>query len=222
MGRPLKIKISDTRDAGFNNPNGNGTPSGELSYGQVGGNFTLSSGAFPVTTTRIKIGTVAEANGYIIRQKGSTKYLVADSTGVTAGSFIVDNQYIITAIGNTNWQAIGANPGAGVGSTFSATGVGAGTGTADTIGVCVLANLADASLTANTMTITYADVGSTLVRVRKMSNKFAVPFGSVTTQPHVLVNYFNISDDTVAIGGSGDSSSPNTIDLVQIENPQFG
>ena len=72
------------------------------------------------------------------------------------------------------------------------------------------------------MTITYADVGSTLVRVRKMSNKFAVPFGNETTQPHLLVNYFNISDDTIAIGGSGDASSPNTIDLVQIENPQFG
>lgn len=222
MGRPLKIKISDTRDAGFNNPNGNGTPAGELTFGQVGGNFALSSQAFPVTTTRIKIGAVAEANGYIVRQKGSTKYLVGDSTGVTAGSFIVANQYIITAVGNTDWQALSADPNAGVGSTFTATGVGSGTGTADTIGVCVLADLADAALTANTMTITYADVGSALVRVRKMSNKFAVPFGNVTTQPHLLVNYFNIIDDGIAIGGSGDASSPKTIDLVQIENPQFG
>lgn len=216
MGRPLKIKISDTRDAGFNNPDGNGTPAGELYFGQVGGNSNLSSGEFPTTTCRVKIGTVAEADGYIIRQKGSTKYLVGDSTGVTAGSFIVDNLYIITALGNTDWQSIGAGPDAGVGSTFKATGVGAGTGTADTIGVCVLANLADAALTANTMTVTYADEGSTLVRIKRMTNKYAINFANAK----VLVNYFNVLDDTIE--KSGAEGSTTTINLVQIENPNYG
>ena len=61
MGRPLKIKISDTQDAGFNNPDGNGTPSGELYFGQVGGNSNLSSASFPTTTCRVKIGAVSEA-----------------------------------------------------------------------------------------------------------------------------------------------------------------
>ena len=56
MGRPLKIKISDTRDAGFNNPSGDptSTPANELFYGVVGGNISTSDYAFPVTTTRIR------------------------------------------------------------------------------------------------------------------------------------------------------------------------
>ena len=44
MGRPLKIKISDTQDAGFNNPSGDAatsTPAGELFYGVVGGNISV-------------------------------------------------------------------------------------------------------------------------------------------------------------------------------------
>jgi len=216
MGRPLKIKISDTQDAGFNNPNGEGTPTGELYFGQVGGNFNRSSGTFPTTTCRVKIGAVSEAEGYIVRQKGSTKYLVGDATGVTAGSFIVGNDYIITSVGNTDWQALGANPDAGINSTFNATAVGSGTGTADTIGVCVLANKADASLAANEMTVTYADVGSGLVRVKRMTNKYAINFANAK----VLVNYFNILDDTIE--KSGAEGTTTTIDLVQIENPQYG
>jgi len=222
MGRPLKIKKSATTDIGFNNPDGNGTPSGELYFGQVGGDTSLSSGDNPVTTCRVKIGTVAEADGYIIRQKGSTKYLVADTTGVSDGSLIVGNNYVITSVGNTDWVAAGANPGFGVGSEFEATTVGgAGTGTANTIGTCVLANLADAALTDDTMTVTYADPGSTLVRIKRMTNKYAINFSN----ERVLVNYFNILDDTVEKSGADKDTMTggvSTIDLVQIENPQYG
>ena len=217
MGRPLKIKKSATTDIGFNNPDGNGTPSGQLYFGQVGGDTSLSSGDNPVTTCRVKIGTVAEAEGYIIRQKGSTKYLVGDSTGVSDGSFIVGNNYIITSVGDTDWAAAGANPGFGVGSEFQATSVGgAGTGTADTIGTCVLADKADAALAANEMTVTYADEGSSLVRIKRMTNKYAINFSNAK----VLVNYFNVLDDTIE--KSGAEGSTTTINLVQIENPQYG
>ena len=56
MGRPLKIKISDTQDAGFNNPSGSptSTPANELFYGVVGGNISTSDYDFPVTTTRVR------------------------------------------------------------------------------------------------------------------------------------------------------------------------
>ena len=216
MGRPLKIKKSATTDIGFNNPDGNGTPSGQLYFGQVGGDTSLSSGDNPVTTCRVKIGTVAEADGYIIRQKGSTKYLVADTTGVSDGSFIVGNNYIITSVGNTDWAAAGANPGFGVGSEFEATSVGgAGTGTADTIGTCVLADKADASLAADEMTITYADEDSTLIRIKRMTNKYAINFSN----QRVLVNYFNVVDASIEKSGA---EGTTTIDLVQIENPQYG
>ena len=222
MGRPLKIKISDTKDAGFNNPDGNGTPSGELYFGQVGGDIALASGDNPVTSCRVKIGSVAEAEGYIIRQKGSTKYLVADTTGVSDGSFIVGNNYVITAVGNTDWAAAGANPGFGVGSEFEATSVGgSGTGTANTIGTCVLADKADAALAADEMTVTYADPGSTLVRIKRMTNKYAINFSN----ERVLVNYFNILDDTVEKSGADKDTMTggvSTIDLVQVENPIYG
>ena len=48
---------------------------------------------------------------------------------VTAGSFVIGNTYLITSLGNTNFQLIGASANQ-VGTTFIATGVGYGTGTA--------------------------------------------------------------------------------------------
>ena len=43
-------------------------------------------------------------------------------------------------------------------------------------------------------------------------------FGGVS----VLLNFFNILDDTVKIGGAGTATNPNTRDLVQIENASLG
>ena len=48
---------------------------------------------------------------------------------VTAGSFVVGRTYTITAVGNTDFQAIGASADT-IGVTFTATGAGSGTGTA--------------------------------------------------------------------------------------------
>lgn len=83
MGRPLKIKISETVDAGYNNPGddvANRTPAGELFFGVVGGNISTSSNTFPVTTTRVRPtgGSItAEGEGFILRQKGASKFLVS-------------------------------------------------------------------------------------------------------------------------------------------------
>jgi hypothetical protein len=56
---------------------------------------------------------------------------------VTAGSFVVGTLYEITALGDTNFAAIGLPAGVtpAVGVSFVATGVGAGTGTAKAVGV---------------------------------------------------------------------------------------
>ena len=48
---------------------------------------------------------------------------------ITSGSFEVGRTYTITAVGNTDFQAIGASADT-IGVTFTATGVGSGTGTA--------------------------------------------------------------------------------------------
>ena len=224
MGRPLKIRKAAATDIGFNNPGDDSSPripSGELYFGQVGGDTYRASGDNPVSSWRVKIGTVAEAEGYIIRQKGATKYLVADATGVTAGSFITGNTYIITALGNTDFTLVGGPSSAAVGTTFVATGAGAGTGTVDTIGTCGLADLADAALTADTMTITYSEPASGQIRIKRMTNRYAINFANA----RVVVNYFNILDDTVEKSGADKDTmtgAVTTIDVVQVENPIYG
>jgi len=49
---------------------------------------------------------------------------------VTAGDFIENVKYVIKTLGTTNWQAIGAPEGATVGTVFTASGLGSGTGDA--------------------------------------------------------------------------------------------
>lgn len=98
MGRPVKIKKSATVDIGFDNPTG-----GQY-YGVVGGTDTLSTYANPVVKVRVKITGESEADGYIIRQKGASKYLVSDgtNTGVCvlankADAALADGEMTITA-----------------------------------------------------------------------------------------------------------------------------
>ena len=226
MGRPLKIKISDTQDAGFNNPDGSATatPSGEGFYGVVGGNISTSDYNFPVTTTRIfpAGGSITtEGDGFIVRQKGASKYLVSrlDSTAIDPANAVVGTQIRIVAVGDTDWAAMGAGEGTiAVGKIFTvevASAAGS-SGTADECGICTLANVNDASLSSGDMTITYTAADSSAVRIKRMSNKQCIDF----SDPPVvsLTNFFNILDDTVKIGGSGSAASPATRDLVQVEN----
>ena len=155
MGRPLKIKKSSTTDIGFDNPTGGSY------YGVVGGNTSISTSSYPVTKIRVKVGSNAEADGYIIRQKGSISYLVTDGT-------------------NT--------------------------------GVCQLANLADAALTANTMTVTVRLDDSSEIRLKRMTNKWGLDFSNV----RYLLNFFDTSDDVVIKAGTYDNT---TVDLVLVDNP---
>lgn len=71
---------------------------------------------------RVKIGDNAEANGSIIRAKGSKKFYVTDGTNY---------------------------------------------------GTCTLADLANAALTANTMTVTCTKQGGATFRASRINNKFA-------------------------------------------------
>ena len=158
MGRPLKIKESTTVDVGFDNPTG-----GQY-YGVVGGDTDNSTYAHPVVKVRVKITGESEADGYIIRQKGASKYLVSDGT-------------------NT--------------------------------GVCVLANKADAALADAEMTVTVTLPDSNEVRLKRFSNKFGLDF----SDNRYLLNFFEVSNDTVE--KSGAEGTTTTIDLVQVDNPNL-
>lgn len=229
MGRPLKIKISDTQDAGFNNPGddvANRTPSGELFYGVVGGNISTSDYTFPVMTTRIRPtgGSVTtEGDGFIVKQKAASKYLVSrlDAAQIDPASAVAGCIVRVTVVGDTDWASMGAGKGTiAVGHIFTVTAAAA-SGTSGRIaecGVCTLADEADSALSTGSMTITYTDVGSSAVRLKRLSNRFGISFAGNT----VILNFFNILDDTVVVGGSGSSASPSTRDLVQVENASLG
>ena len=226
MGRPLKIKISNTQDAGFNNPGAligmTTTPANELFYGVVGGNISTSDYTFPVTTTRVfpSGGSITtEAEGFIVRQKGASKYLVSrlDATAIDPANAVVGTQIRVVAVGDTDWASMGAGEGTiAVGLIFTVEKASAAgsSGTAAECGICSLVNVNDAALSAGDMTVTFTAADSSTVRLKRFSNRHGIPF----TGDPVLLNFFRISDDTVKIGGSGSAASPATRDLVQVEN----
>ena len=96
---------------------GGGTSIGGLTSGGV--YFIMTNVANEVTLQSVLGGTQTDITS------------VGTSLSVTAGSFSVGTDYIITSAGNTNFTAIGAVDN-NVGTTFKATGVGVGTGTAGT------------------------------------------------------------------------------------------
>ena len=203
MGRPLKIKKSTTSDIGFNSfanldPTTAVIPVGMTSsefLGVVGGaNASIATSAYPV----VKI--TANVNGqqgaaYIITQKGQTKYLVSGEDSVTAGSFTVGSSYQITSLGSTNWTAIGAGVNPQVGAVFTATGVGAGTGTASDCGQCTL--IANATIASGQMNMVFnANGGSTYAT--RLTNKY-IWDGSNT---RYAVNFF-VAGTTTPVTLSG-------------------
>jgi hypothetical protein len=99
MGRPLKIKESTTIDIGFNNlgsltnPVYPATLTDSNFLGVVGGNSSVATAPYPTVQCIVNVdaGTGVE-NGFIVRQKGTIKYLVTGSTsGVTAVCQVVDD-----------------------------------------------------------------------------------------------------------------------------------
>jgi hypothetical protein len=193
MGRPLKIKKiienpptnTTGKDIGFNAFNQLTSPvlpvGGALNadqfLGVVGGAQppTVATAAFPIVKCRVFVTGFAEADGQIIRQKGSRKYLVADITSRTA--LVAGQAYRITVVGDTNWAAYGVQGTPTVGQIFTATVVLAdtGTGRVNAVGVCVLTS--DLSPTAGNMSISFFNTAdSTEQAISKLTNKFLLDF----------------------------------------------
>jgi hypothetical protein len=197
MGRPLKIKkITESAynsstganpgvDIGFNAfdqltaptlPTGGTLTSGQF-LGVVGGTQppTVATAAYPIIKCRVFVTGFAEADGYIIRQKGSRKYLVADATARTA--LVSGSAYRITIVGDTDWTSYGA-PDAQIGTIFTATAALANTGTGrvNAVGQCVLTS--DLSPTAGNMSISFFNGAqdSTEQAISKLTNKFLSDF----------------------------------------------
>jgi hypothetical protein len=191
MGRPLKIKkVIETggnvgKDIGFNAfdqltnptlPTGGAMNSSQY-LGVVGGAQppTVATAAYPIVKVRVFVTGFAEADGQIIRQKGSRKYLVADVTSRTA--LVSGRAYRITVVGDTNWSAYGA-PNAQIGTIFTATAAlgNTGTGRVNAVGTCVLTS--DLTPAAGNMSISFfaGAADSTEQAISKLTNKFLYDF----------------------------------------------
>jgi hypothetical protein len=160
------------------------------------------------------------AQGYIIRQKGSHKYLVGDVTGVTDGSFLVGQAYQIVTVGTTDWTAAGAPSNYGVGTIFTATSVGgAGNGTANSVGVCVLDD--DVTPAVGLMAITYTLGDSTATTISKLTNKWLLNWAggstyaatSVINDVRYVTNFFT-DEGTVIKSGTAQT----TVELAIVDN----
>ncbi len=192
MGRPLKIKkVIETGghtgvDIGFNPFASLTAPVAPPLFdnateylGVVGGSNTVDTANYPTVKCRVFITGFAEEDGYIIRQKGSHKYLVGGTTARTA--LVAGSAYRVTVVGDTNWAAYGAGNDVAVGDVFTATAALANTGTGrvNAVGQCVLTS--DLTPTAGNMSISYFDNSSTETAISKLTNKFLQNFAGGAT-----------------------------------------
>ena len=254
MGRPLKIQKISTGSG-----NGGASVGVDLGFPNFGsltnpvknsvGNMTnaqylgVVGGAAPTDTpsaTNPRVDVIVNianpsgtglgvAQGYVIRQKGSHKYLVGDVTGVNDGSFLVGQAYQISTVGTTtDWTAAGAPSNYGLGTIFTATSVGgAGNGAAFSVGVCVLDN--DTTPAVGLMAITYTNNDSTATPISKLTNKFLLDWAGGSTYAATEVvndvrfaaNFFTdegtvIKSGTTAV--SNVSGQQNLLDVVIVDN----
>lgn len=110
MGRPLKIKKSTTKDIGFNsiseltNPVYPNTLNQSQFLGVVGGeNTSVATTAYPVVRAQARQVGGAEEAAIILRQKGSTTYLVlGQSSGNTYQATLANEATGSLSEGNMN------------------------------------------------------------------------------------------------------------------------
>jgi hypothetical protein len=242
MGRPLKIQKSSTGsgnggaavgvDLGYPNFNSLTNPvfnspvqtlNGTQYLGVVGGAGPTDtpSATNPRVDVTVNItGSAGVAQGYIIRQKGAHKYLVGDVTSINDEDLVVGLAYMILSVGDTDWVSCGAPTNYGVGTIFTCTNsIGAGTGTANLVGVCVLQD--SATPTAGFMSISYIDDTSSEVFISKLTNKFLLGWEggsdyaatSVVADTRQVANFFT-DEGTVIKSGTAQT----TINVALVQN----
>ena len=107
--------------------------------GAIGDEFTATregSGTGTVQTFETIAATAfVTGNIYRIKTVGTTDFTLIGlaNNNITSGSFVIGTRYKIVTVGTTDFTSIGAANN-NVGTVFTATGVGSGTGTATTIG----------------------------------------------------------------------------------------
>lgn len=104
-----------------------GTTYGTPFRGQAGLTFVLPDmrGRFPLGKHDMDNNNTVPLGGGFVDAGGG----LPSESAIPAGNFIVGRRYTISSVGSTNWTSIGASSSV-VGTVFTATGVGTGTGSA--------------------------------------------------------------------------------------------
>jgi len=104
-----------------------GTIYGTPFRGQAGLTFVLPDmrGRFSLGKHDMNNNNTVPLGGGFIDAGGG----LPGSEAIPAGNFVVGRRYTISSVGSTNWPSIGASSST-IGTTFTATGVGSGTGSA--------------------------------------------------------------------------------------------
>ena len=162
----------------------------------------------PTTVTQTATATAASTERITVTS--SADFSVGDpvvfSTSTNAGYFAIGATYTITSVGTTDFVAIGASANT-IGISFVATGVGSGTGTANSSGL-----LSSGAISSNTVYYVYDKPTSTTFRIATTRTALApidlvTSTGSMTctiqTTPLMIsVNGTVITDNTYAVIGS--------------------
>ena len=143
-------------------------------------------------------------NGYIIRQKGKKKFLVARTQTIQDEGIALGGTYMITDASNTDWFALGAGTNAANGKIFTATASGNGlttNGTVYPVGTCVLVD--GGTLGLNEMRIDIDNDG-TITNAMSITNRWTRDFDNSNNETGVryLASIDNSSGDIDTASGS--------------------
>ena len=152
-----------------------------------------------------------EDNGYIIRQKGKKKFLVARKQTILDEGIALGGTYMITDKSNTDWAALGAGPNAANGKIFTATASGANLttdGTVYAVGTCVLVD--GGTLGLNEMSINIYNDGAT-TNAMSLTNRWTRDFDNSNNETGT--KFLASSDNS-----NGDVDVATGYTIVAVEN----
>ena len=152
--------------------------------------------------------------GYIVRQKGKKKYLVARRETIQDEFIAAGGTYIIRNVGDTDWAALGAGPDAAADKIFTATADGLGLGTTGNVyvlGVCTLVDKDQSQLDAGEASFIIDRASASDENASTITNKFVLDFTDNGTDENPGTKYIASFDAKTAT--PDDATGLETIDL---------
>jgi hypothetical protein len=193
-GKIINIDVANNQITSSQNSTGNITNAANVVFWDAGNSGSITTQLdYPTVKTQVYVPSDTQENvGFILRQKGQSKFLVAAANAIQDENIVKNNAYFVVSTGNTNWTALGAPSTVTVGDVFTATADGTGltsNGVVYLVGQCSLANVNNGSLASGQMTVTItrdAQQGGGTVRLSRLTNKWGLDFQSapITSWPN--------------------------------------